>query len=327
MIFDVIVGNPPYQISLFEKGAINNNQSIPIYHLFVEQTKRINLDYISLIIPSRWFAGGLGLTDFRNAMLNDNRIKRIIDYVNSKDCFDSLSIGGGCSILLWDKNYLGFCLFTSIYHGKENTTLRKLNEFPIFIRYNEAISIIHKILFKSESTFDSLLLPRNPFGIPTNIYGSHYKKENSILLVSSKGDGYIELEEVKNNKDIVDHYKVMVTRVMSEHGGEPDKNGRMSVISRIRVLNPSEVCTDSYLIIDCQKDKNKAYNIASYLKNKFTRFLLLQSTSSINLSKNTYRFIPIQEFSKPWTDNELYEKYNLTKEEIEFIESMIKPMN
>lgn len=287
----------------------------------------INPDYISLIIPSRWFAGGLGLTEFRKCILNDNRIKRIIDYVNSKDCFDSLSIGGGCSILLMDKNYSGFCLFTSIYHGKENTALRKLNEFSIFIRYNEAINIIHKIHFMSEPTFDSLLLPRNPFGIPTNIYGSPCKKENSLLLVSSKGDGYIELNEIKNNKDIVDHYKVMVTRVMSEHGGEPDKNGMMSVISRIRVLNPSEVCTDSYLIIDCQKDKNKAYNITSYLKNKFTRFLLLQATSSINLSKNTYRFIPIQDFSKPWTDKELYEKYNLTKEEIGFIESMIKPMN
>lgn len=322
MKFDVIIGNPPYQL---DDGGAKASAS-PIYQLFVEQAKKLNPRYLTMIIPSRWFTGGKGLDSFRENMLNDNNIRVLKDYVNAKDCFPGLSISGGICYFLWDRDHKGLCDFTSIIAGEENRSQRRLNEFPIFVRYNKAVDIIHKIGEKEEDSMMTILSSRNPFGLPTSARGKEKAYDGSYLLISSQGSGYIDRNEILSNQDIADSHKVMITRIMCEHAGEPDKEGFFKVLATIKRLNPQEVCTDSYIVAGKYEDENQAINLEKYLKTKFARFLVLQAAASINLSKATYYFVPIQDFSHPWTDEMLYEKYNLDDKEIAFIESMIRPM-
>lgn len=323
MKFDVIIGNPPYHLN----DGGNGKSATPIYQHFIERAKKLKPRYLSMIIPAKWYAGGKFLDAFRERMLSDSRIRVLKDYVNSKDCFGTMSVGGGVCYFLWDRDHLGPCNYTSVNTGKESTQERNLNEFPVFVRYNEAVSIIHKVNMLKEASLSEMISSRNPFDIPTNARGEDVKFSKAYTLVSSKGDGYIHEKDVSKNKDIADAFKVMITRVMSEHAGEPDKNGQLCVLATIRILAPRTVCTDSYVVGGNFKKREEAENFAGYLKTKFARCLLLQSATSINLSRETYRFVPQQDFSKPWTDAELYKKYKLTKDEIDFIESMIRPMD
>lgn len=320
MKFDVIIGNPPYQLSDGGNGA----SAKPIYNLFVEQAKKLMPRFISMIIPSRWFAGGKGLEDFREQMLTDRRLVQIVDYVNAKDCFAGVSLGGGVCYFLWDRNNPRLCKFTNIHDGTVSTAMRNLSEFPIFVRYNESISVIHKILKFQEQKVSEVVEHRNPFGISSSTRGT--KDFGEITLYSSGGKSYIPVSKVTQGIELIDKYKVMVSKVTSEHAGEPDKNGMFTVLSTIRVLKPKEVCTDSYLVVYETTHDENAENFSRYMRTKFFRFLLLQAVSSINLSKDKFQFVPMQDFSKNWTDEELYAKYGLTDEEINFIESMIKPM-
>ena len=320
--FDVIIGNPPYQIN----DGGNSASAKPLYHLFVNQAKRLNPKFLTMIIPARWYCGGKGLDEFREQMLNDDRIGVIVDYVNSKDCFDSLSVSGGICYFLWNRDYHGDCLFRSTKAGKICEAYRKLNEYSVFIRYNDALTVVHKVMAKGEDNLSTVITSRNPYGIPTSARGSENKSAGQYKLISSKGEGYIEPTEVISNGEVAKSYKVMITRIMAEHAGEPDKDGLFSVLATIRVLRPKEVCTDTYVTAGCFPTIDAAQNLAQYLKTKFVRFLILQAAASINLSRGTYKFVPLQDFSKPWTDAELYKKYKLTDREIEFIESMIRPM-
>ena len=322
MKFDVIIGNPPYQL---EDGG-NSASAKPIYQLFVEQGKKLKPRYMCMIIPSRWFTGGKGLDTFRDNMLNDNHIRVIKDYANSKDCFPGLSVSGGICYFLWDRERPGLCNFTTINAGKESNAYRKLDEFPVFVRYNEAVNIIHKVQKYKEKSLMTIMSSRNPFGIPTNVRGEKLSFKGAYKLISSKGEGFVKEGEILANKQTANKYKVMVTRIMSEHAGEPDKNGQLNVLATIRVLNPKEVCTDSYIIGGFYDQLKYAENLALYMKTRFVRFMLLQAAASINLSKSTYTFVPLQDFSHPWTDEMLYKKYGLNEEEIAFIESMIRPM-
>ena len=323
MTFDVIIGNPPYQLS----DGGNNASAKPIYHLFVEQAIKLTPRYLCMIIPSRWFSGGKGLDRFRERMLNSQHISHLVDYQNAKECFPSTSIGGGVSFFLWNSNYSGPCEVTNIVGGISNTTIRPLNEYPVFIRYNESISIINKIKSKRENNLVNSISSRNPYGFPTNERGSNYSKTNTIKIISSQGEGYVNENSITQGQNSINKYKVMIGRVTSEHAGEPDKsNGKYKVLSSIRLLGPNEICTDSYVIGGICDSINNARNFYNYLRTSFVRFLILQSLSSINLSREAYVLVPLQDFSKPWTDSELYAKYGLTDEEIQFIESMIRPM-
>ena len=319
MKFDVIISNPPYQLSDGGNGA----SAKPIYQLFVDKAKKLNPRFLSMIIPSRWFAGGKGLDDFRKEMLEDKRVVRIVDYVNAKDCFNGISLGGGVCYFLWDRDNPKPCEFTNIHDGVSSTQIRDLSEFSVFVRYNEALSIIHKVTAYKENTVSEVVGSRNPFGLSSSARGTSNKKE--IKLFSSGGTGYISKYEITQGLNIVNKYKVMISKVTSEHAGEPDKSGMFTVVSTTRVLAPNEVCTDSYLIAYETDSQVEADNFARYICTKFFRFLLLQAVSSINLSKDKFQFIPMQDFSKTWTDEELYAKYKLSQEEIDFIESMIKP--
>ena len=318
MKFDVIISNPPYQLSDGGNGA----SAMPIYQKFVQQAQKLNPRYLTMIIPSRWFAGGKGLDDFRKNMLEDNHISRIVDYVNAKDCFSGISLGGGVCYFLWEHDKKGACTFTNIHDGVESTEIRNLAEFPVFVRYNEAISIIHKVGYKKEQTVAEVVGSRNPFGLSSSVRGS--QKKDECWLYSSGGTGYIPRSMIVQGADILEKYKVMISKVTSEHAGEPDKNGMFSVVSSTKILAPNEVCTDSYLIAYTSDTKEEAVNFAKYICTKFFRFLLLQAVSSINLSKDKFQFIPMQDFSEEWTDERLYNKYDLSSDEIGFIESMIK---
>ena len=320
MKFDVIIGNPPYQLNDGGAGA----SASPLYHHFVEQSMKLSPRYLTMIIPARWYAGGKGLDNFRNNMLNNNKISNLVDYVNAKDCFPGISIGGGVCYFLWERDYNGDCKYKNIHDRKESISTRRLNEYEIFVRYNEAISIIEKVASKNEAGFMEHVGSRNPYGLSSATRGSD--TINEIVLHSSAGKSYISRDMVTQGKELIDCYKVMISKVTAEHAGEPDKSGRFGVLSTTKVLNPNEVCTDSYLIAFKSNNREEAFNCAKYMKTQLFRFLLLQAVSSINLSKDKFRFIPDQDYSKPWTDEELYAKYDLTDEEIEFIESMIKPM-
>lgn len=318
MKFDVIISNPPYQLNDGGNGA----SAKPIYNLFVEQAKKLKPRFLAMIIPSRWFAGGKGLDDFRESMLTDKRVVKIVDYVNAKDCFAGISLGGGVCYFLWDRDNPRKCEFTNIHDGKESTDQRHLSEFPVFVRYNEAISVIRKVLSKNEQMVSKVVGSRNPFGLSSSARGVKDKRE--ITLYSSAGTGYVTEHEVLLGKQIIKKYKVMISKVTSEHAGEPDKSGMFAVLSTVRVLKPNEVCTDSYLIAYDAEEHALAENFAKYMCTKFFRFLLLQAVSSINLSKDKFQFVPMQDFTKTWTDEMLYEKYDLTQDEIDFIESLMK---
>lgn len=324
MKFDVIIGNPPYQLSTGGAGK----QAKPIYNMFVEQAKRLKPKYLAMIIPSRWFSGGMGLEEFRTNMMEDERISRIVDYSNAKDCFPQNSISGGVCYFLWERDREGKCQFTNITNGKESTLLRSLNEFPVMVRYNSAVSIIHKIRSFNQASIDSITSSLMPYGLSTNYRGQTLKLANSDLtLHASDGVTYIKPDEITKGFDSVNKFKVLVSKTSAEHAGEPGKDGMFRVLtSSIKVIGPSEVCTHSYFTVGNCNDENEAKNILSYLKTRFVRFLILVALNSINLSKLVFTFVPIQDFSKPWTDAELYEKYGLNDEEIAFIESMIKPM-
>ena len=322
MKFDVVIGNPPYQ--LLDGG--NGSSAKPIYNKFIEQIKKLNPHYLVMIIPARWYSGGKGLDDFRYTMLHDTRIKQIIDYPNPKDCFPELNVSGGICYFLWDNKYNGDCEFTNVIGDKRITEMRKLSEFEYFIRYNSAVSIIHKIIQFNESKLESIITSRKPFGLDSFFRGNETKKDDDLVVVSSAGRGYIEKAKILQGKNLIDRYKVIIGKALSGHIGETDENGQVKVLAKIELLKPQEICTESYLCVGNYDNITESQHLEIYLKTKFCRFLLLQALSSMNITKDKFCYVPMQDFSKPWTDEELYAKYGLTEEEISFIESMIKPM-
>lgn len=320
MKFDVIIGNPPYQLNTGGAGR----QAKPIYHKFVKQAKKLNPRYLVMIIPSRWFSGGMGLDNFRREMLGDKRIKYLVDYTNSKDCFGNVSISGGVCYFLWEKNFLGLCNYTNIHNGKSVSLKRDLSESLIFVRYNEAISIIHKIQKLDTRYLSKMVSSINLFNLASSERGGKSTK-NSFTLYHSKGKGFISENKIANTEQSR-KYKVAISRTISEHAGEHGKDGKFKVLAKIMLLHPNEVCTHSYLIVGLFENKKEANNLKNYLYSKFVRFLILQTISGIDLSKERFMFVPIQDFTQEWTDEKLYKKYGLTQEEIDFIESMIRPM-
>lgn len=333
MKFDIVVGNPPYQ----ETDGGSKASAKPVYNLFSEMAmKKMAAEKVCLITPSKWFAGGKGLDSFRNFMLNNGHIQVLSDYTNSKDVFSGVSIGGGVSYFVYNRNFTGDCTVINNYNGNSTSMERPLNEYSVFVRYNDAVSLLHKIIKKDSSFVSKFVSSRNPFGLPSNFRGSRSTYRGSILLLTSAGNNYIDRKSVTSGLDKIDEYKVVVSKVTSEHAGEPDKGGKFKIISSNRVMGPNSVCTDSYLVIFNSKNEEEAYNYLLYLKTKFYRCLLMLSVSSINLSSNKFKFIPNQDFSfssdinwkKPISeiDKQLYEKYEFEEREIRFVENIIKEM-
>lgn len=328
MHFDVVVGNPPYQLN---DGGFGKSAA-PIYQLFVEQAKKLDPSYLSMIIPSRWFAGGKGLDDFRESMLTDKRMRHITDYIDSDEAFPGVDLAGGVSYFLWEKDNPGLCEVETKLRGETIVTSdRKLDEYDVFIRYGEALSILRKIWpdgVSFDQTLGSRMSGRNAFGFSTNAKGKSSKSglKKPISLVGSSGTTFVEEEDVSSNKNWVKMWKSTVSRA-SPAGGRPDKNGQFYGLSSIRVIPPDSVTTEAYPVVSAFETRPEAENMCSYLRTKFVRFLLTLRSANQSVGKSTFAFVPILPMQEKWTDSLLYEKYNLTQNEIDFVESMVRPMD
>ena len=332
MKFDVIVGNPPYQMEDGGHGA----SAIPIYQLFVQQAKKLNPRYLTMIIMARWYAGGRGLDEFRSEMLHDKHIIRIVDYFNSEDCFPGIDLSGGVCYFLWDRDRTNNCRVTSILNNTETTMTRPLLEEgnSTFIRFNNAIKILNKIKRKGETSFMNLVSPNDPFGydirvensmrrIKPDIVDKPLKDSIKIHYWGTKGKsvGYIKRDSVRRGHDKIDKIKIFISRSYGERGNFP-----YLIIGKPFLGEPGTVCTETYVTVGTYETVEQAENVMSYMKTLFFRFLVMLKKNTQSATQQVYQFVPLQDFSHPWTDEMLYKKYGLTDEEIAFIESMIRPM-
>ena len=299
MKFDVIISNPPYQLNV---GVEKENFAIPLYQKFIQQAKKMNPRYLTMIIPARWYTGGRGLDAFRQEMLDDRRIRKIVDYPDSKDCFSGVDIAGGICYFLWDRDHSGDCEFTSINKNQQTTAMRKLNEFDIFPRYNQALSIIHKVLRFHEPTLQETVSVQTPFGFITTYKGNPNYFDGALKLKTSKEDSYVSLAQVTKNRNLVDKYKAIFGAATCEHAGTPGKDGKYKVFSSLEVLPPNVICTQSYFVGNTFDNEDEANNFIFYLKTKTVRFLVLQALTSQHLSRDKFCFVPQQDFSHIWTD-------------------------
>lgn len=330
MKFDIIIGNPPYQLS---DGGGDGSSAAPIYQLFVEQAILLKPKYMSMIIPARWYSGGKGLDEFRDKMLHDKRIYELHDFPETSDVFNQLNIRGGICYFLWDSSYSGDCNIYNHKNKKINFVKRPIieNGVSTFIRYNEAISILNKVKKLNEPTMDSKVSSRLPFGIESNFenYETTIKNGASIRLYrsergtnkTSKSEFYINPKYILKNKEWTTRKKVLVSK--ASPGGDEYPH---SIISQPIFADVNSACTETYLIVDFVDTTEEGLNLISYMKTKFFRFMMCLIKNTQNISKSVFAFVPIQDISKPWTDDELYKKYKFTKDEIEFIDSMIREM-
>ena len=330
MKFSTIVGNPPYQV--MDGGT--DRGAIPVYHHFMNISKRIRPNYISMIMPARWYAGGRGLDEFRSEMISDTHLSRLHDYELSKDLFPTVDIAGGLCTFLWDSNYNGPCMVTNYNAIKDIKIKRYLNQFDTLIRSNAAVSILEKIISISTSYLKDSVLSINPFGFRTYFRG---KDNGDIKILTSKGWSKVDRTEITKGIEYIDQYKIIVGRFVPSNGEMSVKPGDgYRVLTEPQILSPAEINTETYIDTAVFSTLEEATNYKKYLLSKFARFLLRQGITSVNVTRECFAFVPQQDFTSSsdidWNnsiakiDLQLYSKYHLTNEEISFIESMIKPM-
>ena len=320
MKFDVIISNPPYQLSTGGSKA----QATPLYDKFVEQAKKLKPRYLSMIIPSRWFSGGFGLDAFRKNMISDNKVRTLHDFVNSTDCFgNGVEIKGGVCYFLWDRDYDGVCHVVTHKDRHESEADRPLQEegMEAFIRWNEGISVYHKVKNMGESSFTQLVSSQKPYGIGTAFHGKKHKEASDLKIYENGGIGYIDRADIPKSTSSIDKYKIFISA--GYNGGD---NYPHQILGKPIIAEPGCVCTETYVEIGPCNSLSEAENLASYMRTKFFRFMVMLLKNTQHALKKVYQLAPVQDFSKPWTDEELFTKYELNDEEIAFIQSMIKPM-
>lgn len=321
MKFDVIICNPPYQLGTGSGGG----HALPIYQKFVMQAKKLKPRYMSMVIPARWYSGGIGLSDFRNNMFSDNCLRKIVDYPNAADCFSGVEIKGGVCYFLWERDNPGQCSVTTINGNSVGTSLeRPLLESgnDTFIRYNEAINIYRKVASYDEESISQGVSSSNPFGIRTVEKSKKTKPDKGdIIIYQNGGTGYIPKKNIKLNQGLVDKWKVLVSEAYNAGDNYPHQ-----IIGKPILAPPNSCCTGTYIVVMAFDSEQEAINFISYLQTRFFRFLVMLKKISQHSTSKVYQFVPKQDFKKSWTDKELYKRYKITKDEIDFIESMIKPM-
>ena len=315
--FDVIVGNPPYQLS---DGGFGRSAS-PIYHQFVTQAKKLEPRYLTMVIPSRWFGGGKGLDDFRADMLGDVRMRRIIDFEDVNDVFPGIDLAGGVCYFLWDRDNPGLCNVTNVHRKSETTSERRLDEFKTFIRHGAALSIVRKVLLRDEARMNKQVSGRKPFGLATT---ERPKTTGDLILRWQKGEGPYPRDEITAGVEMIDSWKVITSYVGYDHAGNPGSDGRRRVISKIDVIPPGTICNETYLVIGHYVSKKEANNLVAYMKTRFFRFLVSQFMYSHHITKEAYALVPVLEMTRHWSDAELTTRYKLTPDEVAFIESKIR---
>ena len=318
MQFDVIIGNPPYQLNDGGHGV----SAIPIYHKFVEQAKALEPRYLTMVIPSRWLGGGKGLSAFRSNMLEDTRIRKLVDYENARDAFPGIDLAGGVMYFLWDRDSEGECEVTNVAGETSPVTeSRKLNEFPTFVRHSAAVPIIRKVQAKKEPRMSEQVSSRKPFGIATNVRPEEF---GELLLRWEKGEGPYPKNKVVVGRDLIEKWKVITSYVAYDHAGNPGKDGRRKVFSKIAILPPGTICNETYLVVGVYNSESEALNLIVYMKTRFFRFLVAQFMYSHHLTKSAYGFVPILSMNQLWTDELLAKRYGLTQSECDFIRSKIR---
>lgn len=324
MQFDVIIGNPPYQL-----GSDGGTRDVPIYQHFVEQAKRLEPRFLTMVIPSRWMATGLGLNEFRRTMLNDTRIRDLVDYPNAAEVFSEVGINGGSCYFLWDLNYSGKCNVTSVWGGEETgPELRQLNEFDILVRDARALPILRKVVARGEPSVNTILARDKEFGWTSNFTGFHNSPRSGdvpLYYIKSmkRRIGYIARDEVTKSTELIDTWKLLVPEVGS--GREREKSGVDLVLGPSLMAPCPSVCTQSFLFFHAGSE-DEVLSIRSYYATKFFRFLVSLRKITQHATHSTYQWVPIQTWDREWTDKVLYEKYGLTDSEVSYIESRIRPM-
>ena len=325
MQFDVIIGNPPYQLA-----SDGGTRDVPIYHTFVEQAKKLEPRYLTMVIPSRWMAGGLGLTEFRRTMLGDTRIRVLVDYPNAAEVFPSVGINGGACYFLWDAAHDGPCSI-SMVRGSETLgpLSRSLDEFDVLVRDDRALAILRKVLKLGEPSVNTILARDKEFGWTSNFDGFHAAEEPGDVPIyyirSMKRDtGFIARKSVTKSAHLVDTWKLLVPAVGS--GRERERSGVDLVLGPPLIAPSPSVCTQSFLFFNLAS-REEAASLRSYYGTRFFRFLVSLRKISQHATHSTYRWVPIQTWDRTWTDAELYKKYGITPDEQTYIETLIRPMS
>ena len=324
MKFDVIISNPPYQLSTGGSGV----QATPIYNKFITKAKALQPRYLTMIVPARWFTGGFGLDSFRDDMLHDTSLRVIHDYPEASDCFSGVQIKGGVCFFLWDRDSKGECtVYTHRGDSVSCPETRPLLEkgCNTFIRYNQAVDILHKVwnVDGNKATMDSIVSPQKPFGLGTKFKGEYTEKgKGRIKCYGSTGTAWTSRDKIEKMKDMIDQYKVYISAAGSGSDTFPHQ-----ILGKPFFGDKNTVCTETYVLIGALSSQKECENVMSYISTKMFRFLVMLKKQTQHALRGVYSLVPILDFSKSWSDEELFKRYGITKEEQDFIDTMIRPMD
>ena len=328
MQFDVVIGNPPYQLGQ-SGGESVGGFAMPIYQEFVRAAKQLDPKFVIMITPSRWFAGGRGLDEYRSEMLADKHIRKLVDFPDASQAFPGTQIKGGVSYFLWDHSWNDDCdVITVDSYGLPSEPMqRSLSDYDVLVRWNDAVPILEKVLkINSKDGFGNLaskVSSIQPFSIRTNFKGKEKKSgmKKPVLLIGNKSETYIERAEIPRNDSWVDEWKVLLGQAYGAGDGFPHQIYNYPIIA-----GPGTACTETYLVINRFDNEDEAMRFAGFLRTRFVRFLVSLRKNTQHIYNERFQFVPDLPMHVDWTDKELYKKYRMTKNEIEFIESMIRPM-